>query len=210
MASAIRVLALALALVAGAAAAVAFTVLRHGLSARREPTALEAAVATRLRRLAIPAGAAARQNPLPASAEVLAEGREHFADHCAICHANDGSGEADIGRNLYPRAPDMRKEATQSLSDGELFYIIENGVRFTGMPAWGSGGHEDEKDSWELVRFLRHLPELTDAELREMEADNPKSREDLEREEAAHDFLSGGEPAAPARPHHHSDGGNTK
>jgi hypothetical protein len=54
-----------------------------------------------------------------------------------MCHANNGSGETEIGRNLYPKAPDMRQTKTQSLSDGELYYIIRNGVPMTGMPAWG-------------------------------------------------------------------------
>ena len=63
---------------------------------------------------------------------MIAEGRDHFADHCATCHANDGSGNTEMGRGLYPKAPDMRLPATQNLSDAELFYIIENGVRLTG------------------------------------------------------------------------------
>src|SRR2546428_10175979 len=52
--------------------------------------------------------------------------------------------------SLYPRAPDLRLRATQDLSDGELFYIIENGVRFTGMPAWGDGGERSEEHTSEL------------------------------------------------------------
>ena len=76
---------------------------------------------------------------MPNTEEAIAEGRAHFADHCASCHANDGSGDTEMGRGLYPRAPDMRLAATQNLEDHELFYIIENGIRLTGMPAWGTG-----------------------------------------------------------------------
>ena len=71
-----------------------------------------------------------------ATPEVIAAGMAHYADHCAACHANDGSAETQIGLGMYPRPPDMRQPATQTLTDGELFYIIENGVRLTGMPAW--------------------------------------------------------------------------
>jgi len=117
---------IALIAVAGAAACVAL-VLQHGFSAREQPTAIEAFVARRLRRLAIPQSARGAPNPIPATPEVLADARAHFADHCAICHANDGSGDTEIGKGLYPKAPDMREPNTQSLSDGELFYIIHIG-----------------------------------------------------------------------------------
>src|SRR6266545_6919457 len=112
------------------------SMLRHGLSARDQPTALEAALARSMRRLAMPSTASTANNPVSFSDEILSEARAHFADHCALCHGNDGRGETQIGRNLYPKAPDMTSSATQSLSDGELFYIIKNGIRLTGMPAW--------------------------------------------------------------------------
>ena len=111
---------------------------------------------------------------MPPGQPGLAEGQEHFGAHCAFCHGRDGRGDTRIGRNLYPKPPDLRAPGTQSLSDGELFYIIQNGVRFTGMPAFAES-HSDT-DSWELVRFLRQLPELTPAELAEMKALKPRSR----------------------------------
>jgi mono/diheme cytochrome c family protein len=81
-----------------------------------------------------------------ATKQVLAEARAHFADHCAICHSNNGSGNTQIGQNLYPKAPDMRLPQTQNLSDGEIYYTIHNGIRLTGMPAWGTEVKDD--DSW--------------------------------------------------------------
>jgi hypothetical protein len=66
----------------------------------------------------------------------------------------------------------MRLPATQSLSDAELFYIIENGIRFTGMPGWSTGTQAGEQDSWRLVRFIRHLSTLTPEEIEQMEALN--------------------------------------
>ncbi|MFB3906375.1 MAG: cytochrome c [Acidobacteriota bacterium] len=133
----------------------------HGFSARDRPSAIEAILATHARRIATPKGAKELVNPLKFSPRAIAEARDHFADHCAICHANNGSGKTDINEGLYPPAPDMRTSRTQSLTDGEIFYIIKNGVRFTGMPGWGG---EDE-ENWKLVLFIRHLPKITAKEL---------------------------------------------
>ena len=139
--------------------------------------------------------------------ELLADGRSHFADHCAVCHGNDGRGDTAYGRNLYPRAPDLTAAATQTLSDGELFYFIEHGIRFTGMPGFGTGSPESERESWELVHFIRHLPRITQQELDAMRRLNPMSREELEAEIAAEAFLRGEAPAPPKpRGHEHQDG----
>lgn len=176
--------------------------LRGGISARPGPSALEAAVARRVRNLAIPGAAEVARNPLQASRRVVAEGLAHFADHCAGCHANDGSGLTPLGQGLYPRAPDMRAEATQALTDGALFYIIENGVRLTGMPAWGGAGQPEE--TWKLVHFIRHLPSLTPEERALMRRLNPRSPDEWRELQDEEEFLRGGEPprrAAPA-PHH--------
>jgi mono/diheme cytochrome c family protein len=134
---------------------------RHGFSAREKPWAIEAFVARRLRRLATGAETARLRSPLPPTPARLAEGRDHFADHCSTCHADDGSGGTPIGEGLYPPPPDLRGPETQGLSDGELLAIIRNGIRFTGMPGWG--GTDDE--NWKLVLFIRHLPDLSPEEL---------------------------------------------
>jgi len=174
-----------------------------GLSARSEPSAVEAAVARAMRRLAIPEDARARRNPVPRSDDVLAQGRAHFADHCASCHANDGSGDTEMGRNFFPKAPDMRLAATQDLTDGELFWIIENGIRFTGMPAWSTGTKDGEEASWHLVHFIRHLPDISEAELEEMEALNPRPPAEVLQELEAERFLRGDD-VKPAEPPAHA------
>lgn len=174
-----------------------------GVGARTAPGPAETAAARRLRSLAIPRAARALANPVAATPEVVRSGMEHFADHCAVCHANDGSGDTETGRGLYPRPPDMRQQATQALSDGELFYIIENGVRLTGMPAWGSGTAESERASWNLVRFIRHLPVLTAEEQAEMSRLNPKSPGDHEQPDPEA-FLKGEDsPVKPKSGHAH-------
>jgi mono/diheme cytochrome c family protein len=173
-----RVCIWALASVGFVAFAAALWFMSGGIGAKTPPGRIESAIARRARSLAIPREIRGRQNPVPATQDAVASGMRHFADHCAVCHANNGSGDTQMGRGLYPRAPDMRAEATQSLTDGELFHIIENGVRLTGMPAWGSGSAESEQESWKLVHFIRHLPAVTQNELTEMEQLNPKSPEE--------------------------------
>lgn len=147
----------------------AYSVLGRGLSTRVAPSAVETYIARAMRGLATPSAARGMPNPIEATPEVLDEGLMHFADHCASCHANDGSGATELGRSLYPPAPDMRAAATQSLTDGELFSLIENGVRLTGMPAWGTGTPEGERQSWGLVHFIRRLPSLTPEDIARME-----------------------------------------
>jgi mono/diheme cytochrome c family protein len=131
----------------------------------------------------------------------------HYADHCAACHANDGSGETEIGRGLYPKAPDMRLPATQSLTDGELFYIIENGVRLTGMPAWSTGHDDGAEATWHLVHFIRELPRLTPEKIDEMKRLNPRSPAEIQQEIEEEKFLHGGgdePPSPPATTHGHT------
>jgi mono/diheme cytochrome c family protein len=185
-------------------AAAAVSVLHGGVSARVNPSALEIMMAREVRHMAIPKSARKLQNLAANTPENLHDARLHFADHCAICHANDGSCDTPFGRNLYPKPPDLRRDLTQKLTDGEIFWIIENGVRFTGMPAFGGGGHGSEEDSWKLVRFIRHLPQLTAEERMEMEQYNPKSPGDREEEQQENEFL-GGKPMQqkPEGAHHH-------
>jgi mono/diheme cytochrome c family protein len=180
----------------------------RGFSTHEQPNAMEAWVAQKARAMAMPADAKSRMNPIADSPEVIADGRAHWADHCASCHANDGSGETVVGKNLYPPAPDMRLPATQQLTDGELFYIIQNGIRLTGMPAWGTGSAHDEEDSWKLVHFIRHLPQVTLEEKKTMEKLNPKSPDDLREEEEEEKFLRGDDAhetthETPPEHHHH-------
>ena len=181
-----------------AGTAVVAAIVSRGISAREEPLAVEAFVAGRLRQLSIPWSARSASNPVAPTAKVLATARAHFADHCALCHANDGSGRTTIGKNLYPKAPDMRAARTQALSDGEIFYIIRNGVRWTGMPAWAEDPSDEDEESWGLVHFIRSLPRLTEEDLREMRRLNPKTPHEIREEEEIRRFLGGA--AAPGTP----------
>lgn len=180
-----------------------------GVSARAEPTLIETYIAGNVRDLAVGRRARNIKNPIERAPEIIAAGRAHFADHCAICHANDGSGETTMGRGLFPRAPDLRLARTQDLTDGELFYIIENGIRFTGMPGWGTGEASGESASWHLVHFIRHLPDISEAELEAMASLNPAPPDEIRQRLEEERFLRGDDQPvqrptpAPASPHKH-------
>ena len=181
-----------LSLVAGCAVGLrlGYQLFTTGFSAKTEPHAAEVYMARRIRHLAIPIERRNTPNPVPRTSDMMEESLAHFADHCATCHANDGSGNTEIGQNLYPKAPDMRQQRTQSLSDGEIYFIIHNGVRLTGMPAWGPPSGPDN-DSWALVHFIRRLPNLTADELKDMEQFNPHSPMEMKEEKEEEDFLNG-------------------
>jgi mono/diheme cytochrome c family protein len=182
------------------AASFSWRVIRRGFSARDNPSAMEAYVARTARKLSIPAPERDAKNPFAPTPEVLSEARAHFADHCATCHGNDGTGKTEIGQNLYPKAPDMRQSETQNLTDGQMYSIIHNGIRLTGMPAWGGPGKDD--DSWKLVLFIRHLPQ-NPQEMKEMEKFNPKSAADRSEEQDEQQFLNEGEVPKMNKKMHH-------
>ena len=199
----LRALVVLLALTSAVAVGVVYSIVSRGLSTHEEPSRVEAMLARAMRRWATPQSMRDRANPVEPSEVVLEQAKTHYADHCATCHANNGSGDTTIGRALYPRAPDMRAAATQSLSDGELFSIIEHGIRLTGMPGWGNGTIEGERESWALVHFVRRLPRLTDEDIDGMEALNPKSPAELKEDEEARRFLEGEANPVERRPKGH-------
>jgi mono/diheme cytochrome c family protein len=157
-----------LVLLAGIAAFIYWFLTQHSFSARAKPMMMETFLAKHVRKLALPPGIQAMKNPLEVSPLLIAQARDHFAVHCATCHGNLGDGKTMIGEGLYPPPPNMRTEETQTLSDGEIFYIIKNGIRFTGMPGFGGS----DEDNWKLVAFIRHIPNLSEDEIKLMKEAN--------------------------------------
>src|SRR5712664_3597919 len=188
-----------------AAIAYGTLLIRRGISARKEPSALETRVARALRHMAIPKIDREEENPWAtvATPEVMKDAREHFAGHFAQGHANDGGGKTEMGHYLYPRAPDMRLPATQNLSDGELYYIIRNGVPLTGMPAWGEPNTPQDDESRQLDLFIRHVPKLTAEEIKDMEHYNPVGEMEREEEKEHEDAPNAGNPSGKSAPEHH-------
>jgi mono/diheme cytochrome c family protein len=162
-----------------------------GITALREPLAFEDRAANAAWRFLVPREIGRRSNPVPDSPDVRRASLGHFADHCAVCHASDGGGDSSIGRRVFPPVPDLRRPETQRLTDGELFYAIEQGIPWTAMPGWRTGTAEGERESWALVRLVRGLPSLTPAEREEIERMIPRSPPDTDRERDIEDFLSG-------------------
>jgi len=168
-----KVVLLILLVLAVAVGAYGVALVRRGFSALATPSAAEELAATTARKMAVPSGYRQLHNPITPSTENIHRGMEHFADHCATCHANDGSGQTVFGMGMYPKPPDLRRAAaTQNTTDGELYYTIENGVRLSGMPAFHEV-HTPEM-TWRLVLFIRHLPQITPEELNEMKGMNRK------------------------------------
>ena len=196
----LRAVAILLTLAIAAGGLAAYSIASRGLSAHDAPSRLEELLARMMRRWATPAAVRDRANPVSATESILGEAMAHYADHCATCHGNDGGGRTAIGQGLYPKAPDMRAAGTQSLSDGELFAIIEHGIRLTGMPGWSNGTADGERDSWALVHFIRRLPTLSPDDIERMESMTPKSSEEWRQEEEARRFLSGQDIAMPPQP----------
>ena len=130
----------------------------QGCTANKNPSQGEANLANAAKDVAIPLEAGRRQNPLPDTEEVASQGQEVFLGSCAQCHGADGSDATEIGRNMNPPAMDLRSAHVQHWSDAELFWIIQNGVRLTGMPAWQAS--ISDNDRWKLARFIHRLPRL--------------------------------------------------
>jgi Plastocyanin len=143
---------------------VAYIVIRHdGLAADRPPGRIETAIARRLVVLSIPSSMRAIGNPNAGDPDAWRAATDHFAEHCAFCHGVDGRGRSEVGPAMYPPVPDLADAAIQSMSDGALFSIVQNGVRWTGMPAFRSQHTAD--DAWKLVSFVRRIPQLTPHDL---------------------------------------------
>lgn len=174
----------------------------RGFSTRTRPGTVEASVAASMRSMGLPSRYKSMRNPVTSTPDVLREGMEHWADHCATCHGNNGSGDTMYGKTMYPRPPDMRRQPTQDMTDGELYYTIQNGIMLSGMPAFGNPG-DDDLDSWKLVVFIRHLSSLSQTEESEMEKMNPKSPDEMQEEQEEENFLHGSPEPAPSTHHHH-------
>jgi mono/diheme cytochrome c family protein len=85
-------------------------------------------------------------------------GTEHFAAHCASCHGAPGVPRSEAAEGLYPQPPDLA-HAPAHYTQAELFWIVRNGIKMTGMPAWSD--HSDE-ELWATVAFIEKLPGMTE------------------------------------------------
>ena len=131
--------------------------MRFNLTALNDPGPGETLIANRTTRFLIRRASKQRLPPRPADMKAsAASGSTRYDAQCGACHGPDGRSQMPIGRWMYPRAADLTSDQVQSFSDQELFWIIQNGIRFTGMPGFGKVESEDR--IWNLVDYVRTLP----------------------------------------------------
>ncbi|HET8824053.1 MAG TPA: c-type cytochrome, partial [Terriglobales bacterium] len=159
----VKVVLLTLLIAATIVAMIVATLVHRGFRATSEPSKPERIVARGIRNFSIPRAARRERSPLKASSADLQAGRDLFLTQCSNCHGVDAKGKTPVGSNLYPRVPDLHSPETQSLSDGEIHDIIQNGVQLTGMPAWGTA-HQPPEKIWQLVLYVRSLRQLSGSE----------------------------------------------
>lgn len=136
----------------------ALAILNLGCPAGKQPSKVETALANMAKDVVIPFEAKNLQNPLPGNDQVVQQGQQIYVQSCAICHGTDGHSRTELGQGMYPPAMDLTSPHVQKWTDAELFWIIQNGVRLTGMPSWKF--IVSETDTWKLVRFVHSLPQL--------------------------------------------------
>ena len=140
----------------------------YNVSALSSPSKFEQKVANFTLNRSVVKRAPATRNAFGPRPENLRAGRAHYRENCVTCHGAPGVEESEAGMGLNPPAPDLTLPAIQRMTDGELFWIISNGIRMTGMPAFSLTHKPDE--IWKIVTFVRHLPELTADEQKELKA----------------------------------------
>ena len=175
-------------LIAAGAAAIVFTG-SFNTSAEDPPSKMERRLAEFALNKSVARRAPNRKNPLPATPETLRGGLAHFRENCVICHGAPGVDPGEIGQGLNPGAPDLTLPRVQARTDGQLYWLVDEGIRMTGMPAFGPTHGENEL--WQVVAFLRHLPEITEEEKAQLKG---------KRQEAEHHHQE--EPPPPAKPEH--------
>jgi mono/diheme cytochrome c family protein len=131
----------------------------YDVSAAQRPSKMEARLAGFALNKSVAKRAPKTKNPSPASAQTWAAALPHYREMCVTCHGAPGVDASEIGEGLNPPPPDLTLPRVQGRPDGELFWIVSNGIRTTGMPAFGPS-HKPE-EIWKIVSLIRHLPELT-------------------------------------------------
>jgi mono/diheme cytochrome c family protein len=108
-------------------------------------------------KLHITVGNKTEKNPLPLSAARLADGKEAFGHYCVACHGLDGQNTGvPFADRMSPPIPSLASTEVQEYTDGQLKWVIDNGIAPSGMPA--SKGTLSDEEIWSIVHFLRHLP----------------------------------------------------
>jgi len=143
-------------------------------TAHEKPSSVETALANMAKDIVIPVETENLKNPLPNNEQVVSQGRQIFLQSCAICHGTDGHGQTTLGQGMYPPVMDLTSPHVQHWTDSQMFWIIQNGVRLTGMASWKGAISTD--NTWKLVIFIRGLPRLNTAEAGSAKAQVPPKK----------------------------------
>jgi mono/diheme cytochrome c family protein len=130
-------------------------------SALRKPGHMENKLAGYVTSNWIHRNAVTQPNPLPPTPENLKTGQSDYEEHCAECHGLEGDGENRFDADFYPPVPKLTG-GTQKWPDGEIYFVIANGISLTGMP--GFGKNHAPKEIWGMVLWVRHLAQLSPPE----------------------------------------------
>ncbi len=152
-------------------------------SAAAEPGAVEEYLADRAIDGWVVRHASRDDNPLSASTENLKSGRNDYRENCAGCHGLDGSGRNRLGAEFYPPIPKLVEDA-QQMSDGQIYFIIAKGIRYSGMPSFEN--HHKPEQIWRMVLWLRHLPNPSAEEKAAIAAEMREQQEHHEGAMGAH------------------------
>lgn len=142
----------------GVAIIIGLAIATSGCTAQKKPSGTETVLANAAKNVVIPFEAGDLKNPVPVNSETLDAGKQIYTQSCALCHGSDGHGQTSLGQAMYPPAMDLTSPHVQHWDDGEMYWIIQNGARLTGMPSWK--GTISPEDTWKLVHFIRQLPEM--------------------------------------------------
>jgi len=168
-------------LVVAAAAAVLAASGTYNFAAVNPPGKVETRLATFALNKSVAKRAPAGKNPVAASPELLRQGLAHYKENCVVCHGAPGVDVSELGQGLNPPAPDLTLPRVQARPDGQIFWIVSNGIRMTGMPAFSPTHKQDE--IWQIVAFVRHLEEITPAEQQVLKAGSEEEEHHREGEE---------------------------
>ncbi len=148
----------------------------YNVAATATPSRLESRVALFALNRSVARRAPVAKNPHPATPETWKAGLPHYRENCVMCHGAPGVDPAELGMGLNPPAPDLTLPRVQGRPDGEMYWLVANGVRTTGMPAFSPTHKPNE--IWQIVAFLRHLPELTAEEQKALKSEPSDHKED--------------------------------
>jgi mono/diheme cytochrome c family protein len=137
-------------------AGIAYGVLSADISALPQPGNLETRVAAAFRNWYISRGAGRLSiQPPKYDASAVSAGEGLFGMACASCHGKDGRHPTNMGKSMYPRVPDLGSPEVQKLSNGEVFWVVKNGIRLSGMPGFGNILSNDA--IWQVTYYVRTL-----------------------------------------------------